>query len=145
MLTAYANYNKNIGYAQGLNFLAANSIFIFEKEMDEFLFLDALIQKFNLENIIGLSNNLSIKLEEISNCLNKYFPKIKKYLESMNLNYEFFLAGWVLTLFSNSINNEYLFYIWDFMIIFGWNYFNCFIIAVLKIMKMKFFPCPKTN
>ena len=124
LLTAYANYNKNIGYAQGLNFLAANTIFIFEKEMDEFLFLDALIQKFNLENIIGLSNNLSIKLEEITNCLNKYFPKIKKYLESMNLNYEFFLAGWVLTLFSNSINNEYLFYIWDFMIIFGWDYFN---------------------
>ena len=145
LLTAYANYNKNIGYAQGLNFLAANSIFIFEKEMDEFLFLDALIQKFNLENIIGLSNNLSIKLEEISNCLNKYFPKIKKYLESMNLNYEFFLAGWVLTLFSNSINNEYLFYIWDFMIIFGWNYFNCFIIAVLKKYENEILSLPQNK
>jgi hypothetical protein len=145
LLTAYANYNKNIGYAQGLNFLAANSIFIFEKEMDEFLFLDALIQKFNLENIIGLSNNLSIKLEEISNCLNKYFPKIKKYLESMNLNYEFFLAGWVLTLFSNSINNEYLFYIWDFMIIFGWNYFNCFIIAVLKNYENEILSLPQNK
>lgn len=145
LLTAYANYNKNIGYAQGLNFLAANSIFIFEKEMDEFLFLDALIQKFNLENIIGLSNKLSIKLEEISNCLNKYFPKIKKYLESMNLNYEFFLAGWVLTLFSNSINNEYLFYIWDFMIIFGWNYFNCFIIAVLKKYEKEILSLPQNK
>ena len=132
LLTSYANYNKNIGYAQGLNFLAANSIFIFEKEVDVFLFLDALIQKFNLENIIGLSNNLSIKLENISNCLNNYIPEIKNYLANMNLNYEFFLAGWVLTLFSNSINNEYLFYIWDYMIIFGWDYFNCFVIAVLK-------------
>jgi hypothetical protein len=145
LLTAYANYNKNIGYAQGLNFLAANTIFIFEKEMDEFLFLDALIQKFNLENIIGLSNNLSIKLEEITNCLNKYFPKIKKYLESMNLNYEFFLAGWVLTLFSNSINNEYLFYIWDFMIIFGWDYFNCFIIAVLKKYENEILSLPQNK
>ena len=145
LLTAYANYNKNIGYAQGLNFLAASSIFIFEKEMDEFLFLDALIQKFNLENIIGLSNNLSIKLEEISNCLNKFFPKIKKYLESMNLNYEFFLAGWVLTLFSNSINNDYLFYIWDFMIIFGWKYFNCFIIAVLKKYENEILSLPQNK
>ena len=132
LLTAYSNYNKNIGYAQGLNLLAANCIFLFEKEIDEFLFLDALIQKFNLEYIIGVSNNLIIKLEGISNCLNKYIPKIKNYLGNMNLNYEFFIAGWVLTLFSNSMNNHYLFYIWDYMIIFGWDYFNCFVIAVLK-------------
>ena len=132
LLTAYSNYNKNIGYAQGLNFLAANCIFLFEKEIDEFLFLDALIQKFNLEYIIGVSNNLIIKLEGVSNCLNKYIPKIKNFLGNMNLNYEFFIAGWVLTLFSNSMNNHYLFYIWDYMIIFGWDYFNCFIIAVLK-------------
>ena len=50
----------------------------------------------------------------------------------MNLNYEFFIAGWVLTLFSNSMDSEHLFYIWDYMIIFGWNYFNCFVVAVLK-------------
>ena len=37
-----------------------------------------------------------------------------------------------MTLFSNSMDNEYLFYIWDYMIIFGWDFFNCFIIAVLK-------------
>ena len=132
LLTAYANYNKNIGYAQGLNFLAANCIFIFDKEVDEFLFLDALIQKFNLEYIIGVTNNLNIKLDHISKCLNKYIPKIKDYFGKMNLNYEFFIAGWVLTLFSNSMNNRYLFYIWDYMIIFGWDYFNCFAIAVLK-------------
>ena len=132
LLTAYSNYNKNIGYVQGLNFLAANSIFAFEKEIDEFLFLDALIQKFKLEDFFGVSNNLSIKLEEISNFINKYIHKIKNYLGKLNLNYEFFLAGWVLTLFSNSMDNEYLFYIWDYMIIFGWDFFNCFVIAVLK-------------
>ena len=50
----------------------------------------------------------------------------------MNLNYEFFIAGWVVTLFSNSMDNQYLFYIWDYMIIFGWDYFYCFVAAVLK-------------
>ena len=63
----------------------------------------------------------------------------------MNLNYEFFLAGWVLTLFSNSINKEYLFYIWDFMIIFGWNYFNCFIIAVLKKYENEILSLPQNK
>ena len=132
LLTAYSNYNKNIGYVQGLNFLAANSIFAFEKEIDEFLFLDALIQKFKLEDFFGVSNNLSIKLEGINNCLNKYIINIKNHLNKLHLNYEFFITGWVLTLFSNSMDNKYLFYVWDYMIIFGWDYFNCFVIAVLK-------------
>ena len=132
ILTAYSNYNKNIGYVQGLNFLAANSIFAFEKEIDEFLFLDALIQKFKLEDFFGVSNNLSIKLEGINNFLNKYIINIKNHLNKLHLNYEFFITGWVLTLFSNSMDNKYLFYVWDYMIIFGWDYFNCFVIAVLK-------------
>ena len=133
VLTAYSNFNKNIGYVQGLNFLAANSIFVFEKEIDVFIFLDSLIQKFKLEDIIGvISNNLNIKLEGITKYLNKYIPKINKYFGKMNLNYEFFIAGWVLTLFSNSMDSQYLFYIWDYMIIFGWDYFNCFVVAVLK-------------
>ena len=32
VLTAYSNYNTNIGYAQGLNFIVANSIFILNDE-----------------------------------------------------------------------------------------------------------------
>ena len=132
ILTAYSNFNKNIGYVQGLNVLAANSIFAFEKEVDAFLFLDALIQKFRLEDFIGVSNKLSSKLEDICNCINKYIPKIKEFFSKMNLNYEFFIAGWVVTLFSNSMDNQYLFYIWDYMIIFGWEYFYCFVAAVLK-------------
>ena len=79
ILSAYSNYNKNIGYAQGLNFLAANSIFIFEKEVDVFLFLDALIQKFNLENITKIMNDI-LKTEEFENNFNNIINVTFQYL-----------------------------------------------------------------
>ena len=132
ILTAYSNYNKKIGYAQGLNFLAANSIYAFENEIDEFIFLDALIRKFNLEVLLGVSNNLKIKLRDFNVFLRKYTPKVNSYLESITLNYDFFTANWMLTLFSSSMNIKYLFCLWDYMIIFGWKFFKCFVVAVIK-------------
>ena len=49
----------------------------------------------------------------------------------MQLNYEFFTTNWILTLFSNSMDTKYLFYVWDYMIIFGWKFFKCFVVAIL--------------
>ena len=132
ILTAYSNYNKKIGYAQGLNFLAANCIYAFDNEIDEFIFLDALIRKFNLETLLGISNNLKLKLRNFNFFLGKYTPKVNSYLESIALNYDFFTASWMLTLFSSSMDFNFLFCIWDYMIIFGWKFFKCFVVAVIK-------------
>ena len=133
LLTAYSNYNKNIGYVQGLNFLAANIIYLFESEVEEFVFLDALIKKYDFDNLLGVSSDaLSKKLESITNYINKKLPKISEYFFSIKLNFEIFTTNWVLTLFANSMDKKFLFYVWDFMIIFGWKFLKCFIVAVLK-------------
>ena len=133
ILTAYSNYNKNIGYTQGLNFLAANIIFFFDDEIEEFIFLDALINKFDLDKILCTSNSDRFikQLKDINNFLVQRLPKLSKHLENMQLNYEFFTTNWILTLFSNSMDTKYLFYVWDYMIIFGWKFFKCFVVAVL--------------
>ena len=133
VLTAFSNYNKNIGYAQGLNFLAANIIYFFEEEIDEFIFLDALIHKFDLELILCKSSSKFYikKLEDIAKYIKQKLPKLSNHLNEMKLNYEYFTTNWVLTLFSNSMETKYLFYVWDYMIIFGWKFFRCFVVSVL--------------
>ena len=136
LLTCYSNYNKDIGYVQGLNFLGAISIIIFESEEKSFLFLDSLINRFELDNFFGIDNkNLITKLMNYSNILNKYIPDIISYLEKQQINHGFFSTGWILTLFSNSIKGEYLNIIWAFMIIFGWKFFYSFVIQILKWYK----------
>ena len=133
LLTAYSNYNKKIGYVQGLNFLAANIIYLFESEVEEFVFLDALIKKYDFDNLLGESSDeLPKKLDSITNYINKKLPKISEYFYSIKLNCEIFTTNWVLTLFANSMDKKFLFYVWDFMIIFGWRFLKCFIVAVLK-------------
>ena len=131
ILTAYSNYNKNIGYIQGLNFISAHIIYFFEEEIDEFTFLDAIINKFELDKIFLDNQFLKIKLEKINLLLIEKLPKLNKFLSNIKLNFDFFITSWILTLFSNSMETEYLSIIWDFIIIFGWKFVKYFILNIL--------------
>ena len=132
LLISYSNFNKKIGYAQGLNFLFATAIFIFKNEEEIFIFTDGLINLLKLENYLGVENkNLIQKIEELSLILNKYLPELVSFLKKKCLNHEFFTTGWILTLFSNVMDRKCLLIVWGFMIIFGWKFFYCFIIQIL--------------
>ena len=143
ILTAYSNFNKKIGYTQGLNFISAIGLSLFEKEEEVFIFLDGLINRFDLYKYMEINNkNLVESLKYFSNILNKYVPEIISFFEEKLVNHEFFSTNWILTLFSNCMNKAYLIIIWSFMIIFGWKFFYCFTVELLKfykddILKMK--------
>ena len=132
ILYAYANYNEKIGYAQGLNFLAGYSIYLFDKEEECFIFVDGLIQKFKLEDFLGVNNNLKFKIEIIDSHLKLNCQKVYNYLKEIHLSHEFFTINWVITLFANSMDKNELFFLWDCLIIFGWKFFYYFIVSILK-------------
>ena len=133
LLTCYSNYNKNIGYAQGLNFLFANAIYLFSSEEDIFLFIDGFINFLKLENYIGINNhkNLPELIKYVSDILEKYIPDIISIFNKKYMKAEFFFTNWILTIFSCSMNRKNLIICWCFMILFGWKFFYCFIIQIL--------------
>ena len=135
LLTVYSLYNQKIGYAQGINFLVAHIIPLFNKEEDAFVFLDALLQKFEFEKLLGVENELQNKLNKIGFYFKTYCPEVYNYLDSMNLSHEFFTTNWMITLFSNAMNDKHLFIVWDYLIIYGWKFFKYFVISILNIYK----------
>ena len=124
-----------------MNFLGAISIYLFDSEEKSFLFLDSLINKFELYNFFGIDtkNKLISKLVNYSNILHKYIPEIISYLDKQQISHDFFSTGWILTLFSNSMKRENLITSWAFMIIFGWKFFYSFVIQVLINYKEEIF------
>ena len=123
--------------------MSAIGLSLFDKEEEVFVFLDGLINRFELDKYMGINNkNLVKNLKYFSNVLNKYIPEIISFFEKKMVNHEFFSTNWILTLFSNCMNKDCLVIIWSFMIIFGWKFFYCFTIELLKfykddILKMK--------
>ena len=146
LLTRYSIYNTSIGYAQGLNFIFANALSYFDKEEEVFLFVDGLIHLFNLENYVGeVNNSLMTQIKNYSNIISKYIPDMNKHLEKRLLTHEFFSTGWILTLFSNAMNGKNLIITWSFMIVFGWKFFYCFVIQILKFYKEDIFKTNENN
>ena len=134
ILTCFSNYNKKIGYYQGLNFICAQSIYLFNSEEEVLVFIDGLINILRMDNFIGIGNEKKMiyKLNEFSKILYKYVPNIIQYLNDKSVSHDFFSTSWILTLFSTSMDRNYLVIIWCFMIIFRWKFVFAFIIQILK-------------
>ena len=134
ILSCFANYNKKIGYAQGLNFICAQAIYLFSLEEEVFVFLEGFINLMKMDNFIGVGNEKKMlyTLNEFSKILYKYVPKITKFFDDNSVSHDFFSTNWILTLFSTAMERYYLIIIWCFMIIFRWKFVYSFIIQILK-------------
>ena len=87
-----------------------------------------------------MENNLNKEFyEKITRNINLFIinqiPNLDKFLKDINLNIEFFTSSWILTLFSDSTNTDFLIIIWDYMIIFGWKFVKYFITNILLMFE----------
>ena len=140
ILTKYSNYNKDIGYAQGLNFMFANALLLYENEKDAFFYIDGMIKKFKLKKFFAEKNSKLIEeIKNFSKILEKYNPEIVNFFEKKYIYHEFFSTDWILTLFSNSMEPKNLFICWNFMIFFGWKFFYSLVIQILRFYKRVIF------
>ena len=134
ILTCFSNYNKNIGYAQGLNFICAQALYLFSLEEEVFVFLEGFINIMKMDNFIGVGNEKKMlyKLNEFSKILYKNVPNIIQFFNDKAISHDFFSTGWILTLFSASMERINFIIIWCFIIIFRWKFVYSFIIQILK-------------
>ena len=137
LLTAYSNYNKEIGYAQGLNFIFGNAIFYFMKEEEVFVFIDGLINKYGLNKYfcISYNNKLEERLENLGKFLERFLSDLLEFFNDNFLTHQFFTANWVITLLSTVLDRECCTVVWEFMILFGWKFFYFLIASILLFYK----------
>ena len=139
ILKAYSNYNNEIGYAQGMNFIVAKLIKFFKCEKKAFIYLDSLFNKLKMEKVIGIFNNLENKMKIVQFLMTKLCPDIIEFLEKKKINHEIFTASWFITLFSKGFKyDNILLIIWNFSIIFGWKFIFLYSIAIVIVFKDKY-------
>ena len=139
ILKVYSNYNKEIGYAQGMNFIVAKLIKFFDNEKESFIYLDSLFNKLKMVEVIGIKNNLEKKMKTVQFLLKSLCPDILYFLERKKINHEIFTAKWYITLFSKNFKfDNILMIIWNFAIIFGWKFIFLFSIAVIVSFKERY-------
>lgn len=138
ILKSFSSYHEQLGYVQGMNFLSATILSYYKREIDSFVFLDGMVTYYNIDKIMceGNLNYFNKIMKELEIFLRS--STTLQHLKMNNINHDYFTTGWILTLFSNSIENkEYIYYIWECMFLLGWKFIYCFIYSIFEHFKEK--------
>lgn len=131
VLHCFAVYNNDIGYAQGLNFIAAQAILVIPEDYHVFRFLCGFMETFLFDEIIGeKTNNLVDIQKELNSALAKHCFKFGVVLNRNKLTFDCFFTPWLITVFSCSCQAAITNKIWDLFFIYKWRFLYRFIIEI---------------
>ena len=140
VLSALAFIRPEIGYCQGMNFIAGALIELIEEEEEEKIFWIFLSFIDDLElNMLFLTNmpDYSIRVYQLNFYIKKYFPELFLHFKKNQINPDIFFSKWILTIFSNYLPFNILYKIWDLFIIDKWKAIFRISMILLGLMKEK--------
>eukprot|EP01119_Soliformovum_irregulare_P023356 TRINITY_DN8143_c0_g1_i7.p1 TRINITY_DN8143_c0_g1~~TRINITY_DN8143_c0_g1_i7.p1 ORF type:complete len:485 (-),score=130.11 TRINITY_DN8143_c0_g1_i7:30-1484(-) len=112
VLVAYSWKNPNVGYCQGMNFIAA-ALLVFMTEEESFWMLSHIVEQI-LPNYFNKSLSGSrVDARILSHYLKKRIPKLFKHFQKINLELSVFCTHWFLCLYVTALPVETAFRIWD--------------------------------
>ena len=120
VLKAYALYDCEVNYAQGLNYITANLLMYIDKESDCFWFLYQLMNKYQLRELF-IDNT-----PKLSNLLHSFFKTMKIKLPGLyyyfkEIEFIKFMKGvishYFITLFTYNVYVEFSKYVLDYFLI----------------------------
>lgn len=132
ILQAYSTNKPEIGYCQGLGFVAGTLLMILD-EYSAYIMLDKMLTHCRIEGFYD--KNLSL-VSEYLNAFQKILevtnPKLNNYLNDLSLVPSMYASQWFLTLYSYSLDKEACMRIWDIMIVDGAKILLQVAIAILE-------------
>jgi ankyrin repeat protein len=135
VLKAYAVYNPNVGYCQGMGFISGLLLMYMEEE-DAFWVLVRLCRDYELEPLFlpglpGLGRCTYI----LDNLLQAFLPDIAKHLEKERVISSMFATQWFITVYTYNMPFSIVLRMWDVFLQEGYAATFVFAIALFKIFE----------
>lgn len=133
VLRAFANYDEEVGYCQGMTNIVATILMYCEEER-AFIVLIHMFMRDHLHNLYvpGFPTLMeSFYIQEA--LLQRYMPKLYHHLIELGLSSDMYGTRWYITLFSGGVVNYHtLLRIWDAYFLCGYDIFFFVAISLLK-------------
>ncbi|KAJ6634885.1 Growth hormone-regulated TBC protein 1-A [Pseudolycoriella hygida] len=120
VLIAYAHHNKDVGYCQGLNYIAGLILIVTKDEEWTFWLLkvivDDIASSYHTKTMTGLITDIEV-LKEL---LNKRVPQINQQLDKFGLPLAVITTKWLICLFAEVLPIETVLRVWDCLFLEGY-------------------------
>ncbi|XP_058839082.1 rab GTPase-activating protein 1-like isoform X1 [Topomyia yanbarensis] len=116
---AYAVYDTEVGYCQGLSFIAA-SLLLHMPEEEAFCVLVALMYNYGLRDMYKLGfESLYLRLYQLNRLMKDQLPDLYEHFYNTGIESHMFASQWFLTLFTARFPLYFVFYILDVFLLDG--------------------------
>jgi len=113
VLRAFANYDPEIGYCQGMGFLSG-LLLLYLSEEDVFWALCSLMHHYHMKDMFTVGMRGVRRCSYVSNELVKTFlPNLARHFASIDFHANFVVPQWFMTLYITSFSFEAVLSIWD--------------------------------
>lgn len=138
VLSALAFIRPEIGYCQGMNFIAGALIELIEEEEKIFWIFLSFIDNIDM-NLLYLKNmpDYSIRVFQLNYFIKLYFPELFLHFKKNQITPDIIFSKWILTIYANYLSFDLLYKIWDLFIIDKWKAIFRIAIILLDTIKDK--------
>ncbi|TDG52163.1 hypothetical protein AWZ03_001444 [Drosophila navojoa] len=113
ILCAYAHHNRDVGYCQGLNYIAGLLLIVTDDEEKSFWLLKHIVEnivpQYHSHNMANLLRDLAVFRELVI----RRVPAVNRHVEDMNLPYAVIASKWFICIFAEVLPVETVLRIWD--------------------------------
>jgi hypothetical protein len=144
ILYAYSVYDDEIGYCQGMNFVAAMFL-TFLPEEESFWLLVAIMNDdpYSMRELFTKDMSGSLETLFVANrLLRKLLPDLHQHLNNEGVDISMFACQWLMTIFSSSFNFDLVSKVWDNFLVEGWKVVYRVFIAILASCEQELLNLP---
>lgn len=132
VLVALAVQFPDVGYCQGMGFIAA-MLLIYMSEEEAFWMMVVLLERYGLCDMFRpgfpLLKHCFSKLEML---MERALPRVAKHLQTIDVHPSLYSSQWFITVFTSSLSFGALLRIWDVFLLEGWKMVYRVVLAILK-------------
>ncbi|XP_053683418.1 rab GTPase-activating protein 1-like isoform X2 [Sabethes cyaneus] len=132
---AYAVYDTEVGYCQGLSFIAA-SLLLHMPEEEAFCVLVALMYNYGLRDMYKLGfESLYLRLYQLNRLMKDHLPDLYEHFYNTGVESHMFASQWFLSLFTARFPLYFVFYILDVFLLDGMTVLFQVALTLLSVCK----------
>lgn len=145
VLRAYSYHDREVGYCQGMNFIAGMFLTIMPEEEAFWLLVSVMSEKpCHMRGLFGVGMLQTHKVLFVAEKLiNHYLYRLARHFEKENVHVTMYATQWLLTQYTSSFKFDMVFRIWDAFLGEGWKIIYRVMLALLQkyqsqLLKMSF-------
>ncbi|XP_011505946.1 PREDICTED: growth hormone-regulated TBC protein 1-A [Ceratosolen solmsi marchali] len=113
ILLAFAHHNRQVGYCQGLNYIAGLLLLVTKSEETAFWLLKVLIERILPEYYTPTMKGLITDIDVLAELVKIKMPDVYQHVTNMGLPWAVITTKWFICLFAEVLPTETTLRIWD--------------------------------